>query len=110
MPQHGQLDKLMQKGDTKVKVTATIPGAGTLKVGSANDQALASASAKKSLKAVTTTMTANTKQQLKLTLKLTKSAIGKLADTGKLKLKVKAVYTPVGGPAGSQTKKKKLKS
>lgn len=45
-----------------------------------------------------------------LTLKLTKAGIGKLVDVGKLKLKVKAVYTPVGGPPGSQTKKTKLKS
>jgi hypothetical protein len=103
------IDKLKQKGDTKVKVTATVPGAGTLKVGSPS-VALASAAAKKSLKAVTKTLTATTKQQLKLTLKLTKSAIGKLDDAGKLKLKVKAVYTPVGGPPGSQTKKAKLKS
>ena len=43
-----------------------------------------------------------------LTLKLTKSAIGKLDEAGKVK--VKAVYTPVGGPPGSQTKKTKLKS
>ena len=104
-----QLGKLKQKGDTKVKVTATVPGAGTLAIGSANDKALASASAK-SLKAVTRTITGNSKQQLRLTLKLTKSAIGKLVDSGKLKLKVKAVYTPVGGPPGSQTKKTKLKS
>jgi hypothetical protein len=104
------IDKLKQKGDTKVKVTATVPGAGTLKVGSPSDPALASAAAKKRLKAVTTTLTATTKQQLKLTLKLTKSAAAKLVNTGSLKLKVKAVYTPVGGPAGSQTKKKKLKS
>jgi len=104
------IDKLKQKGDTKVKVTATVPGAGTLKVGSASDPALASAAAKKSLKAVTTSLTATTKQQLKLTLKLTKSAIGQRENNGKLKLKVKAVYTPTGGPPGSQTKTKKLKS
>jgi hypothetical protein len=104
------IDKLKQKGDTKVKVTATVPGAGTLGVGSPSDPALASAAAKKSLKAVTKTLTATTKQQLKLTLKLTKSAIGRLEDSGKLKLKLKAVYTPVGGPPGSQTKKAKLKS
>ena len=85
-----------------MKVTATVPA--QLAIGSANDKALASASAK-SLKAVTRTITENTKQQLRLTLKLTKSAIGKLVDSGKLKLKVKAVYTPVGGPPGSQTKK-----
>lgn len=104
------IDKLKQKGDTKLKVTVTVPGAGTLEVGSPSDPALASAAAKKRLKAVTKTLTATTKQQLKLTLKLTKSAIGKLDEAGKLKVKVKAVYTPVGGPAGSQTKKKKLKT
>jgi hypothetical protein len=50
------------------------------------------------------TLTATTRQQLKLT----KSAVAKLEDAGKLKLK--AVYTPTGGPPGSQTKKAKLKS
>jgi hypothetical protein len=104
------IDKLRQKGDTKVTATATVPGAGTLKLGSASDPALASAAATKSLKAVTKTLTATTKQQLKLTLKLTKSAIGQLEGAGKLKLKVKAVYTPTGGPPGSQAKKTKLKS
>jgi len=105
------IDKLKQKGDTKVRVTATVPGAGSLKVGSPSDPALASAAAKKkSLKALTETLTATTKQQLKLTLKLTKSAIAKLKDAGKLNLKVKAVYTPTGGPPGSQTTKAKLKT
>jgi hypothetical protein len=104
------IDKLKQKGDTKVKAAVTVPGAGSLKVGSASDPALASAAAKKTVKAVTTTLTSTSKQQLKLTLKLTKSAIGKLEDKDRLKLKVKAVYTPTGGPPGSQTKKKKLKS
>jgi hypothetical protein len=45
-----------------------------------------------------------------LAVKLTKSAKRKLATKGKLKLKVKAVYTPVGGPPGSQIQKKKLRS
>jgi hypothetical protein len=103
------IDKLKQKGDTRVKVTVTVPGAGTLKVGSPSDPALASAAAK-SLKAKSKILTVTSKQQLKLTLKLTRSAIGKLEDAGALKLKVKAVYTPVGGPPGSQTKKKKLRS
>jgi hypothetical protein len=103
------IDKLKQKGDTKVKVILTVPGAGTLEVGSPSDPALASAAAK-TLKAKSKTLTENSKQQLKLTLKLTKSAIGKLEDAGALKLKVKAVYTPLGGPPGSQTKTKKLRS
>ena len=108
-PNTVQVDKIKQKGDTKVKVTATVPGAGTLAIGSASDPALASTSAK-SLKAVTTTVTATNRTTVVLTLKLTKSSIGKLAGSGKLKLKVKAVYTPVGGPPGSSVKKKKLKS
>jgi hypothetical protein len=108
-PNTVEIDKLKQKGDTKVKVTATVPGAGTLAIGSPSDKALASASAK-SLKAVKRTLTQTTQQQVKLTLKLTKSAIGKLTDAGKLKLKVKAVYTPAGGPPGSDTAKKTLKS
>jgi hypothetical protein len=103
------INKLKQKGETKVKATATVPGAGTLTVGSASDPALASAAAKKGLKAVTHTLTATTKGTVTLTLKLTKSAITKLSDTGKLKLKVKAVYTPPGGSPGSAVKKKTLR-
>jgi hypothetical protein len=101
--------KLKQKGDKKVRATITVPGQGALKVGSPSDPALASA-AKKTVKAVSAAVTATTAQQLKLTLKLTKSASGQLAKAGKLKLKVKAVFTPSGGPAGSTIKKKKLKS
>jgi hypothetical protein len=109
-PSTVKIDSVKQKGSKKVKVTATVPGAGTLDIGSPSDPALASKAAKaKSLKRVTTTLTATTKQKLKLTLKLTKSAIARLEDADKLKLKVKAVYTPIGGPAGSQTRKTKLK-
>lgn len=105
------IDKLQQKGKKpKIKVTTTVPGAGTLQVGSANDASLASASGSKTLKAVSQTITATSKQQVTLTLKLTKSAKKKLANKGKLKTKVKAVYTPTGGPAASQTAKVKLRS
>ena len=103
------IDKLKQKGDTRVKVAATVPGSGTLAVGSPSDPALAS-KAVRSLKAVTQTISSTSEQRVRLTLKLTKSAVARLRDQGKLKLKVKAVYTPPGGPVGSQTKKKKLKS
>jgi hypothetical protein len=108
-PSEVSIDKLQQKGDTRLKVTATVPGAGTVLVGSASDPALATEAAR-SLKAVTRTISSTTKQQVTLKLKLTKSAIARLRDSGRLKLRVKAVYTPPGGPAGSQTKKKKLKS
>jgi hypothetical protein len=99
------IGKIQQKGDKKVAVTAAVPGAGTLQAGSPS--ALASA---KSLKTATKTLTAISRQQVVLTVKLTKSARSKLSDTGKLKLKVKVVYTPAGGTPGSATKKKKLKS
>jgi hypothetical protein len=105
------LDKLKQKGKKpKVKVTVTAPGAGTIEAGSASDPALANVAARKSLKPVTETLTATERQKLVLTLKLTKSAKRKLAEKGKLKAKVKVLYTPPGGPAGSQTGKVKLKS
>jgi hypothetical protein len=103
------INKLRLKGETRVKVTATVPGAGTLEVGSASDPALASKAAR-SLKAVTRTLRSTSRQRVRLRLKLTKSAIKRLRDGGRLKLKVKAVYTPPGGPAGFQTKRKKLKS
>jgi hypothetical protein len=109
-PSTVEIDKLKQKGEKKVKVTATVPGAGTLTVGSASDPSLASAAKKKTLKAVTQTITSTQTEQVVLTLKLTKSAVAKLHRTDKLKVKVKAVYTPTGGPPGSATAKKKLKS
>jgi hypothetical protein len=103
------IDSAKQKDKKpKIKVTTTVPGAGTLAAGSANDASLA-ASAGTSLKAVSQTITSTTRQKLTLTLKLSKSAKKKLASKGKLKAKVKVVYTPTGGPAGSQTRKVKLK-
>jgi hypothetical protein len=105
------LDSAKQKGKKpKIKVTTTVPGAGTLQAGSANDASLASASGGTSLKAVSQAITATSRQQLILTLKLTKSARKKLASKGRLKTQVKVVYTPTGGPPGSQTRKVKLKS
>ena len=95
------LDMLKQKG-TKPKVTVklTVPGAGTLKAGSAST----------TLKPVARTLTSTTRQQVTLTLKLTASAERKLAAKGKLNAQVKVVYTPPGGPAGTQTGKVKLMS
>jgi hypothetical protein len=102
------LNRLRQKGTkAKVKVRATVPGAGTIKAGTPSDPALASASAK-SLRLVSQTLTSTSTQQVVLTLKLTKSAKRKLAARGKLKVKVKVIYTPLGGPSGSQTGKVKL--
>jgi hypothetical protein len=103
------VDNARQKGTKpKVQVTATVPGAGTLKAGSPGDPMLASAAAV-ALKPVTQTITSTNSHRVTLTLKLTKSARNKLADRGKLRRKVKVVYTPNGGPAGSTTRKAKLK-
>jgi hypothetical protein len=98
-----------KKGATKVVVTATVPGAGTVAVGSPGAKGLASAAAK-SLKTVKTTENVTGKHGVKVTLKLTKSAIGNLFDDGKLKVKVKAVYTPPGGQPGADTEKRKLRA
>jgi hypothetical protein len=95
----------------KLKVTATVPGAGTLSAGSASDPALAAAArSSRQLKRVTRTLTSTTTQQVTLTLKLTKAAKRNLADKGRLKVRVKAVYTPTGGPPGSKTVKTILKA
>lgn len=95
----------------KVKVTATVPGAGTLSAGSASDRALATtAKSRRQLKRVTKTLTSTTRHQVTLTLKLTKTAKAKLAQEGRLKVRVKAVYTPTGGPPGAKTAKATLKA
>ena len=110
-PSSLSIDRLKQKGAKKVKVTLTVPGEGTVAIGSPGDPALAATSAKaKTVKAKTTSVTATSPQQLTLPLKLTKSAIGRLANNGKLKVKVQAVYTPPGGPPGTSAAKKKLRS
>ena len=105
------LDSVRQTGKKpKVNVTVTVPGAGTVQAGSASDPALASASAKKSLKPATETLTSTTYQQAVLTLKLTKSAKRTLAEKGKLKTKVKVLYRPPAGPAFSQIRKVNLRT
>jgi hypothetical protein len=105
-----QLNSVKQKkGAAKIRVNMTVPGAGTVAAGSPGDKALASI-AKKKLKAKTRTETVTGSHGVSLTLKLTKATAERLATSGKLKVKVKAVYTPPGGPPASQTKKKKLKS
>jgi hypothetical protein len=94
----------------KIIVTATVPGAGTLRVGVASDPALATAARGKALRPVTRTLTATTRQKARLVLKLTKRAKKKLQRKGKLGLKIKAVYTPSGGPPSSTTRKARVKS
>jgi hypothetical protein len=105
------LAKPKAKG-TKVKLTVTVPGAGTLKVGSASDSTLVSAAKKKRspLKPITQVLTSTSKQTLSLTLKLSKTGRRQLAAARKLKLKIKALYTPPGGPSGSAQAKTRVKS
>lgn len=109
-PSSVALNKVKQKAmKPKVKVTVTVPGAGTLSAGSPSDPALATAAAK-SLKPVTRTLTSTAKERLVLTLKLTKSAKRRLSDEGKLKTKVKVLYRPAGGPAAAASGTAKLRS
>jgi hypothetical protein len=108
-PSSLSLDKPRQKGGKpKVKLTATVPGAGTLTAGSPTDPALAAAAAK-GYKSVTRTLTSTARQKVVLTLKLTKSARRTLSRSGKLTTLIKVVYEPEGGPAASETRKAKLK-
>ena len=101
-------------GKNSVTVEATVPGAGELSAGSAEDQTLAAAAKKKkkkgpSLKKATRTLTSRGKQTVKLTLGLTKSGKAKLAKKGNLGLSIKVTYTPAGGTAGVATASAKLK-
>jgi hypothetical protein len=66
------------------------------------------AKAGRQLKRVTKTLTSITKRKVTLTLKLTKVAKRALADKGKLKIRVEAVYTPTGGPPGSKTRRARV--
>jgi hypothetical protein len=94
----------------KVTLTASVPGAGTLKAGSSSDASVATvAKSRAFLKPITKTLSSTSKQNVPLTLKLSKSGRKKLASKGKLKLKIKVVYTPSGGPPASNTAKAKLK-
>ncbi len=59
---------------------------------------------------MTQTLTATTRQRVRLVLKLTKGAKKKLRRKAKLGLKLRVVYRPSGGPPSSQIRKVKLKS
>ena len=93
------IDAVKQKGETKVKVSVTVPGAGTVQVGAAG----------KAVKPASLSVSATTTQTVSLKVKLTRSAAARLADNGKLKLKLKALYTPPGGSPATAIQKKKLK-
>ena len=109
-PSEVTLGKPKAKKGKKIIATATVPGAGTLSAGVPSDPAVATAAKGRPLRPVTQTLTATTRQQVRLVLKLTKGAKKKLRRKGKLGLKLRVVYTPSGGPASSQTRKVKLKS
>jgi hypothetical protein len=109
-PNELALGKPKGKGG-RVRLAATVPGAGTLSAGSASDPALATAArSKRPVKHVTMTLTSTTKQKITLALKLTEAAKSKLAEKGRLRIRVKAVYTPIGGPPGSERAKATLKA
>jgi hypothetical protein len=117
-PNTVSVGKTSVKGKT-VTVEVAVPGAGTVKGGSATDQALALASAKKKkkkkkpqppLRQSSQTVTGKTRQTVVLTLNLSKTGRSKLARKGKLGLSIKVTYTPIGGTAGTATASAKLTS
>jgi hypothetical protein len=99
-PNTVQFGKVKLQGG-KVKTFVTVPGAGTLRVGSKG---------KMGVKPASRTVTNPTPQGLAFSLKLKKAARQALADTGKLKLKLQALYAPPGSPAGTTPRKAKLKA
>jgi hypothetical protein len=102
--------KALKKG--KVAVTATLPGPGTVSAGSPSDPTLATKAArsKRLLRPASLSRSEKSAGAVKLILKLTGAARSRLADAGKLKLKIRAVYTPPGGSPGLATKKLKLRT
>ena len=103
-----------------VNVTATVPGQGKVSAGASNDPTVLAATAKKkkkkkkkkpliALTPVSETITAKTRQQLVLTLALTKPAKSRLKKKGKLGVGVKVAYTPTGGSTATQFSQVTLK-
>jgi hypothetical protein len=93
------IDKAKPKGGGKVKVTATLPNAGSL---------VAGPKGKKLLKSTTSQITAP--GGITLTLKPTKAAKKQLRSRKRPKVKVKLTFTPTSGTAATNTVKVKLKS
>jgi hypothetical protein len=101
--------KVKSKKGGKVKATVDLPNAGTLAAGDKSAK-LATAAAKKRVKYLksASTQVSSAGQAVQL-VKPTKAARGALADRGKLKAKLKLVFTPNGGTASIQIIKVKLK-
>jgi hypothetical protein len=103
--------KAKPKKRGKVQVTVDSPNAGTLAAGDKRAKLAAAAGTGKKkvkyLKSVSTQVTAP--GQATLVVKPTKAARQALALSGKLKAKLKLVFTPSGGSPSTQVSKVKLK-
>jgi hypothetical protein len=96
-----------QKG---TKLTATLPGPGTLTVGDASAVKSGAASAAKKQKLLkTVTKSVAGAGTVTVKLKLTKAAKQRLRANGKLTAKAAITYTPTGGDPNTQKKKLKFK-
>jgi hypothetical protein len=96
----------------KVTVTATLPNPGTLEGGDKRDPRLASASAgkKKQKFLKRSTMPVGVAgQTIRLLAKPTKQARALLREKGRLKAKLKVVFTPTGGNPATQVLPVRLK-
>ena len=95
----------------KVQVTANLPNPGTLAAGTKNDAGLASAAAKGKKVVYLKRMTAQVSAPGAATLvvKASKAARRQLVQRGRLRVKLKLVFTPTGGASSTQVTKVNLK-
>jgi hypothetical protein len=94
----------------KLQVSMQVPNAGTLLAGDVKNAALAaSTSAKKPQLLKSTSAQAAAAGPLTILIKPTRAAKALLAATGKVKAKLKLVFTPTGGNPASQIVRVKLK-
>jgi hypothetical protein len=106
------IEKVKPKKGGKVRVVVELPNPGTLVAGDsrANLQANTSAAGKKKAKFLRkSSEVVNAPGQNVLVVKATKAARSRLADRGKLRAKLKLIYTPIGGASSTEVQKVKLK-
>jgi hypothetical protein len=93
----------------KLRVTMQLPNAGTLLAGDVASAGRSAGSAKKPQLLKSTSAQVAAPGPLTILIKPTKAAKSILAAAGKLKAKLKLVFTPIGGSAATQIVKVKLK-
>ena len=105
-----EIGKVKKLAKGKLRVTATLPNAGTLVAGDRRDPKTgASAAAKKPRYIKRKTTQVNAAGKVTFKLKATKAARQALKTKARLKAKLRLAFTPTGGTTAVETKKTKLK-